>query len=57
MKEDKKRKRSVNNESNTAHFKVKILKEFSRGLPRNRGDAHEMWWMVQICGKSPMFRS
>jgi len=42
MKEDKKRKRSVNNESNTAHFKVKILKEFSRGLPRNRGDAHEM---------------
>lgn len=36
MKEDNRRKRHVGGKSNTADCQDKILREFSKGFPRNR---------------------
>lgn len=36
MKEGNRRKRRVGRKSNTADLKEKILREFSKGFPRNR---------------------
>ena len=40
MKEDNRRKRHVGSKSNTADFKDKILREFSKGFPRDREQSH-----------------
>lgn len=40
MKEDNRRKRCVGSKCNAADFKDKILREFSKGFPRDRKQSH-----------------
>lgn len=44
MKENNRRKRCVGSRSNTADIKDKILREFSKGFPRD-GDIH-IWYTI-----------